>query len=158
MHSISPWNLAGGSGRVWPQHTTPTTFTCYEVVGPATGFCRLSPKTKKTPTPGCVTSQWKSRLETVSDFGFKQSEYDWSRICHHVMTRWFGLTPTWFTAGGPTPLGPEPPVLQPWLVLNMTYFSVTVPTLGCGWSSRTNKRKMKICVNVITWWQMSIEG
>ena len=115
-------------------------------------------KHKKTPTPGCVASQWKSRLKTVSDIGFEQREYDWSRICHHVTTRWFGLTPTWFMAGGPTPLGPELPVLQSWLVLNMTYFPVTVPTLRCGWSSRTDKRKMKIFVNVITWWQMSIEG
>ena len=28
---------------------------------------------KKTPTPGCVISQWKSRVETVSVFGFKRN-------------------------------------------------------------------------------------
>ena len=63
---------------------------------------------KKTPTPGCVISQWKSCVETVSDFGFNQNDYDWSRICRSVPTRWFGVMDTWYTAGSPTPFGPTP--------------------------------------------------
>ena len=57
-------------------------------------------KPKKTLTPGCTSSQRKRRFKTVSDFGFKRSQYDWFRNYRPGSACWFDIMSAWYLPRG----------------------------------------------------------